>query len=467
MLRNEHMGEGNLGTPLFGRVLAACRSALADAGLLGSRILVAVSGGVDSVCLLHLLTHLGRATDGHVRSVHVDHGLRADSGMDAGFCRRLADELGVPFHLVELEASELRGSGVQARARDLRRGALGSLRERLACDAVALGHHRDDQAETVLFRLLRGTGARGASGMRCWESPYLRPLLDVPKEDLRALAVERGWAFREDPSNATMGFTRNRLRHQVLPVLRSLNPRAGDALVRFARRMAEDDELLSELARRELACCSRREPEGLRLDARRLLELSPALRRRLYLAAWAEVGCDPSCLEARHLETVDELLKPGKLHRQASTPGPGSFARSRGDLWILGPGAFEVAPVDARLPGPGRKEMGSSGEFVWSETATDAPLSGAVCVPPYRPRGELVVRTWKPGDRLENSRKIKVKDILMEGRLPPWRRARALVVGDEEGLFGVLAPGFAWPERGEDSGGAWVEGGCFPAGTGE
>ncbi|MBE0617247.1 MAG: tRNA lysidine(34) synthetase TilS, partial [Proteobacteria bacterium] len=261
---------------------------------------MAFSGGLDSVCLLRVLEELARdriAGGPRLEVAHVDHGLREGSGDDAAFCRRVAEELGLAFHLRRLEPAELvRGAGVQAQARELRRRFLEEIRARRGLGAVALGHHADDQVETVLFRLLRGTGPRGLGGMAEWDPPFLRPLLGVRRADLEALARSRGWVHREDPSNQTDRYARNRLRRNALPALRSVHPGVDAAVLRASRLSREDDACLTDLARSALGGCAAAEPEGLRLAGAALLTLPPAIRRRVFLAAWEAVGCDPASL---------------------------------------------------------------------------------------------------------------------------------------------------------------------------
>ncbi|MHB8767115.1 MAG: tRNA lysidine(34) synthetase TilS, partial [Deferrisomatales bacterium] len=268
------------------------RGALADAGLLDQRLLVALSGGVDSVCLLRLLAAVA---GGGFEVAHVDHGLRPGSGADARFCAELARELGAPFHLLRLEAGVLRGGGgLQAEARQVRRRFFEETRERRGLGAVALGHHADDQVETVLYRLVRGAGPRGLGGMEAWSPPYLRPLLGVRRAELEALAAAQGWSCREDPTNREPRYARNRLRLVVVPALRQVHPGAEQAILRCARLAAEDDRVLSGLARAALAEAGWPEPEGVRVPVAALRALEAPIRRRLFLAAWQAVGCPPA-----------------------------------------------------------------------------------------------------------------------------------------------------------------------------
>lgn len=426
-------------------------------GLAGRGVLAALSGGVDSVCLVRTLAALARRGGVRVEAAHVDHGLRPDSASDARFCAELAGRLGVPFHCRRLDRGDFRkGESVQAEARRLRREALEDLRRERGLDATALGHHADDQAETVLLRLVRGAGPRGVAGMAEWAPPWLRPLLAVRRSEIEAAAAAGGWEHRVDPSNRDPRYLRSRLRHELLPLLRSLNPSVEKALTRFAGLAAADDEVLTTLAEARFRSVSVREPEGWRMPAAALRDLEPALRRRLYLAAWQELGLDPAGLELRHLEAVDALLGPGRSHRVAPTPGPGAFARSYADLWALGPATPRPFEGSVTLARPGRAALPGTGvTAVWGG---EPPAGRAfVALPAAVAPGALTLRSRRPGDRLGDR---KVKDLLMEARLPRWRRDRAAVVeGAGGGVTGVLAAGAAWGgSAAELRGGAvWLE----------
>ncbi len=442
----------NRSKPAAVSTLEAVRQALARAAPRGEGMLVACSGGLDSVCLLRLLVEAGAAVGGPIEIAHVDHGLREGSADDARFCRALAEELGLPFHLGRLDPGDLAGGrGVQAEARELRRRFLEETRARRGLGAMALGHHADDQVETVLFRLLRGTGPRGLAGMAEWDPPLLRPLLRVRRADLEALARSRGWAHREDPTNDTDRYARNRLRRRALPALRAVHPGVDGAVLRLARLAREDDACLSELARSAFGRAAVAEPEGLRFPAGALTGLPVALRRRVYLAAWEALGGDPGVLEARHLEDVESLLGEGRAHRRAPIPGPLAVAASYGALWFLRPGALAPRPLEVRLVRP-EDDRGAGPRWTLSRP------EGLPCVgvPSGRGIAGVTTRTWRPGDRLPSGEggQVKVKDLLMEARLPRWRRARGLVVEDREGALGLRAPGRAW--GGEDGTRGWV-----------
>ncbi len=204
----------------------------------GDRVLLAVSGGVDSVTLMHVLARLGPAHGGLLSVASVDHGLRPEAGAEVALVGEQARALGLPFHPIQLNVAP--GTDVQSRARDARRAAL------LAQGAlvIATGHQRDDQAETVLMALLRGSGAAGLSAMRAVDPPWCRPLLEEPREVIAAWAHAEGLRWAEDPSNP--GSLRGRLR-ALMPQLEALHGGAGEALARSGRLLAREDALLEAL----------------------------------------------------------------------------------------------------------------------------------------------------------------------------------------------------------------------------
>lgn len=420
-------------------------------GLWGRGALVAVSGGLDSTCLARLVAELAPEGLGPVALAHVDHALRPESAEDAAFCRDLAAELGLPFRYRRLDPGSRRGN-LHAWARAERRAFLKREREALGLGCVALAHHADDQAETVLFRLIRGAGPRGLGGMAEWSPPFLRPLLGIWRRDLEGVAVACGWRWREDPSNLSPRFARARLRQEVLPLLEAVRPGAKGALLRSAGLIARDDRVLSGWARDWVERFAVREPEGWRFPVGDLTELPDAVRFRVYLAAWVRVGADPALLDLGHLEAIDRLLGAAGRERWVPVPGPAAVCRCFGDLWFL-PRRPEPRIPTLELAGPGaRAWTGGRCEVVWA--AGPRPEAPAVAVPAGRGAGGVRLRPRLPGDRFERGgRTAKVKDLLMEARIPSWRRDETWVVEDGGGIFGLLGP---WFWAGAEDGPAWI-----------
>ena len=283
------------------------------------RLCCALSGGVDSVVLLDTLDHL-RTRFGYVlEAAHVHHGLSPAADEWRDFCVRLCQQRGIFLHRFEVEVSRDHSGGLEEAARMARHAALA----RVECDWLVLGHHRDDQAETVLFRLLRGAGVRGAAAMAAIEAAAvsgkpgrLRPLLEVDRETILAAARAENLDWVDDASNADPRFTRNDLRHRILPVIEARFPAARLTLARAAAHFREAAALLDELAEADalaarLECA---EGEQGRVFARKvLLSLSPARLTNLFHRELRLRGLMPPSA-ARLAEALRQLRTvPGPL----------------------------------------------------------------------------------------------------------------------------------------------------------
>lgn len=234
-------------------------------------VLAAVSGGADSVALLALLRDCANKGGIRLEAAHFEHGIRGEeSRSDARFVQKLCEEWGIVCHMgacdVPALASE-RHVGLEQAARDARYAFLRRVKTEIGADCIALAHHMDDQAETVLMHLLRGAGLRGASGMAAREGDLYRPLLNVRKSELVAFLRENGIPWCEDSTNAQADTPRNRLRLEALPALEAAYPGAARALCRFAGIASREDDYMSAQTMAFLRAHAERTPVGLRLNA--------------------------------------------------------------------------------------------------------------------------------------------------------------------------------------------------------
>ncbi len=387
----------------------------------GRRVGVAVSGGADSVCLLETLLELAPRWNLRLTVLHLDHGLRGEeSREDARFAARLAARHGLPFELGEAHLAGPAGNGVnlEEAAREARRGFFLEQLGRGAIDRVALGHTRSDQAETVLFRLLRGTGPRGLAAMAPLRADgIVRPLLCVSREEVREHLRARGIAWREDSSNLDPRFARNRIRHQLLPALaREWNPEFEAALARLAAVMRdEEDWWENELGRLAPAFFSGSPPEVI-LDAARLTALHPAAARRLVRRALDTVRAGAPPLGFEHVEQVLELaLRPAGDGRLML---PGADVMRSFDWIRLAPPAPAGAgrpdySVAVRAPGP-VAIPGAGRTLLVEPEEKGQPLPAA-----------LEIRNWRPGDAYQPTGRrepVKLKTLFQEARIPLWER---------------------------------------------
>lgn len=302
-------------------------------------VLVAVSGGPDSVALLRLLLEIRRPGPGAVIAAHFNHRLRgAEADQDETFVGQLCRELEVPCHVGHPDA-ELRaqstGQGLEATARTARYRFFRETADRLGARFLATGHTADDQAETILHHVLRGTGVAGLAGMRplrrlSYATTLVRPMLGIRRDAVLDYLHSRGQPYRVDPSNESRQFTRNRIRHELLPQLvEKFNPNAVEALLRLGRLAAEVDEAIVHwvegLAQRHLKFSERRPPNDtptcIEIDMTALQGQPRHVVRELILRGWKEAGWPR---QAMGYAKWDELAEMGlaAASRSASAPGP-------------------------------------------------------------------------------------------------------------------------------------------------
>jgi tRNA(Ile)-lysidine synthase len=290
-------------------------------------VVVGVSGGADSVCLLHVLVGLQERLDISLHVAHLNHRLRgAESDGDARYVSRLAKRLGVPATIegrdVKAYQAERRLS-LEDAARQMRYRFFSEVVERVEASRVAVGHTADDQAETILMHLVRGAGPTGLLGMRpltVWTSPgvagltVIRPLLGVSREETRACCRQHRLVPREDSTNTSLSPFRNRIRQELVPLLQAYNPRIGDALVRTSDTLAAELAFLEECVSAVWPELAAQEDGAIVLDRDPVVSLHPAVQRHLLRRVAREVLGDLEDIEWKHIEQMRDglTLRKGK-----------------------------------------------------------------------------------------------------------------------------------------------------------
>lgn len=377
------------------------------------RLRVGFSGGLDSSVLLHLLAGLRPGLGFELSAIHVHHGLQAAATDWAAHCCAFGDGLGVPVSVTRVSLDPADARGLEAAARDARRGALMVP----GADVLALAHHADDQAETVLFRALRGAGVRGAAGMRvivAGEPTIWRPLLDVPRQVLLDYARNHQLRWVDDPSNGDVRFSRNFLRHQILPPLQTRFPGARGSLLRLGRLSAEASDLLDDLADGDLATLA--QGNGGRFGRPASLGLSPARLRNVLRRVLARSGVDmPE--EVRLVELERQFRASGAEAGWRGVMGAAAVCVYRQEWWLEPGGPF---PVPERRRWQGEHVIDWGGGQVkflraQGEGMALVALTGQVCELRRREGGErLRLRAESPSRSL--------KQLFQEAAVPPWWR---------------------------------------------
>lgn len=399
-----------------------------------SRYVIAFSGGLDSTVLLHALASLQAEENVPLLAIHVDHGLQEDSGAWSEHCEAIAEKLGIDYLCRSVTVQLESGKGPEASARDARYTALHA--ELGPGDWLISAHHREDQAETLLLNLIRGSGPMGIAGIgairRFGPGWLVRPLLETGRDEMLEYAEREGLRWLEDPSNVDRRFDRNFLRHDILPRLKSRWSDISARLQRSAGHAAEASQLLANLAEIDLVSLGGR-PDRLPIDG--LLNLSAARQRNLLRYALRDLGL--STPTAMQLSRVINEVIPARQDAQPLVTWPGAAVRRyRNGLYLLpeklieSPAVIEVSSDDMPL-GPGLGVL----QFVRgaSRGLSEGLLSGDIQVR-FRRGGE----EFQP---LGQSHTRKLKKLLQEEGVVPWMRDRLPLVyaGDE-----LVAVGDLW-----------------------
>ncbi len=378
-----------------------------DASLPARRILCALSGGMDSVCMTH---YLCSQPDLEIAAAHFSHGIRPeDAEKEYELCKRLCESLGIKLYHESGDSPECaaqKGIGLEEAARELRYDFLKRAAKEFGADRIATAHHARDNAETLIFNLIRGTGSMGC-GIPRDDVLLWRPLLSWPREKIERYIEEHSLEYAQDPTNAVADAARNRIRLELLPLLEAIHPGAVENLARSAETVRADGEFIEELAREQLEKGSYYE-DGCRFPAALFLELPGVLSGRLFRLAFSRCGGGLKNLGQVHFQAFIELCRAPNPSARIDLPDGFSAMREYDDV-IIARSLPESSPLPAKL---------GEGSTVWGEwiiTVLDAPAPGAIAAPD----GKLTVRARLEGDRVCGK---NLKQLMIDRKIP--RRER-------------------------------------------
>jgi len=417
------------------------------------KLVVAVSGGADSVCLLHILVNLKEKLKIRLHIAHLDHQLRgAESSADAEYVADLARKLGLP---ATIERREVKGYQKQKRlsleeaAREVRYRFLADVAGATGAKRVAVGHTRDDHIETILMHLIRGAGTRGMRGLQPateWPSKdgrliVIRPLLEISHRETEDYCRRHRLAPRLDASNLSLSPLRNRIRRQLLPLLQGYNPAIDEALLRTGRIAGDDIDFLDRETARRWDKIARKDGEAVILDRPKFDRLPPTLKRYLLRASAERLLGSAKDIEMRHIEEMMALLgRPAG--KKLSLPGNLSFATGY-DNYILTTDLATLSPLpelegEARLNIPGQTRISgwrveaaiTKQEKVTEKDDFTAHLDLA------KTGDNLTVRARRRGDKFQPlglPQPKKLGEFMIDARIPQnWRQHIPIVCSPEQ-----------------------------------
>ena len=423
----------------------------------GKKLLVAVSGGPDSVCLLHTLWSLHKELGIELYVAHLNHLLRgAESDGDAAYVKALARKLGIPLTVASRDVKAYRAShhlSLEEAARELRYAFLAETAVKIGAQKVAVGHTSDDHVETILMHLLRGSGTRGLRGLlpsskyKGSDLTIIRPLLDISRKETAAYCAKRRLQPRTDSSNASKALFRNRIRLELLPLLRRYNPQVGEALKRAARLAADDFDFVEKEAALAADDIMRREGNAVVFDKKVFLGLPLALQRSLIRRALDFLLGELKDIEARHVEDIlSALRKPAG--RVIKLPAGLNFTIEY-DKYLLAPAESSVCPfppidkeIALKIPGktrvPGGEIVASLYENDGAKVEESDRYTG--CFDFVKTGKTLMLRRRAPGDRFQPLGLAALKKLnafMIDARIPRSWRERIPVIASPEQVIWV------------------------------
>ena len=406
------------------------------------RLLVAVSGGVDSVVLLSVLNRVAKALNVFLHVAHLDHQIRPESADDAAFVRNLCLQWNVPCHTASHDVPVLAAQSklsLEMAGRQARREFLQRIAGQVNADYIVLAHHRDDQAETFMLRLVRGSGQSGLASMHIHQGVWWRPWLNCSREQIVEFAHQHKLSWVEDKSNNDPAFLRNRLRTQIIPKLRDINPRFDSRIADLTQQIQLEENYWQEQVSQRFNDLIVSQNDGLRMSRTVLLSIHPALRMRMLREALRQIRSDLQRIEAVHLQAIEGLLTSRRSQGQLDLPECW-VARRYEELWFRDVAPTLSEPFDLPLPIPGEIEL-PDGRVMRSSIQTEQEgESSKVAEFSFAELPQLLrVRSLRTGDRFEPQGMVghkRLKRLFIDSQVELERRLRVpLLVSGEQILW--------------------------------
>ncbi len=418
----------------------------------GGRVLLALSGGRDSMALLHALLALQEPFGFTLCAAHYNHRLRGEeAARDAAFAEKVCRDLGIPFLAGQgdvKQAAAQTGRGIEETARDMRYAFLEEAAAQLGAERIATAHHADDNVETMLLHLTRGTGLRGLGGIAPVRGKLIRPLLTTARAAVEAYVAKGQIPFVEDGTNQDTNLTRNRLRHEILPLLREINPQLTTAVTATIRGLREDEAFLEAQAMTAFRAAKRAE-DGLVIEVKTLAGLPRAVALRVLRRMLAEIEAPP--VGAVHLATVLVIANGQDPAAAVHLPGGVLVQRVYGDLLIAWDHLNEPLPPLEPLEITQMEGSFSCGDWTLRLRPclcpSDAAAQKTMCyLSQAAIKLPMQLRARQTGDYLSLPGRCgkTLKKLMIEEKIPRRDRECVPVLADEAGLIAVAGLG---PER--------------------
>lgn len=412
----------------------------------GMKLLTGFSGGADSTALLQILWEYGQAHGIKVQAVHVNHGLRGtEAERDQEFCEKFCREKGIPFWAVRADVPSVaaeEGISTEEAGRKVRYAVFEQYLADGRADRVALAHHQNDQAETMLFHLMRGTGLRGLRGMEPVRMPYIRPFLCVTRQEIENFLRAEGISWVEDTTNRELLYTRNQIRHQLLAPMEQIRPGSAARMAGTAEQLLEIEDYMEQELKRVWRQCVREKDGAFGIELEAFSLLHPAMKKLLVMRCLERLLGSRRNLETIHTEQVCALAQ-GRRGSRLTLPD-NVFAVLTYQELVLKRGYGEKISEEPVYCGDDGEYLYMGARFRFSlenrEKNEEIPVNRYTKWFDYdKIRHDIVLRTRRPGDYLELAGGVhkKLKDYLIDCKIPREERDRCILLADGSHIIWV------------------------------
>ena len=417
----------------------------------GDKIVLGLSGGPDSVCLLHILNRLKEVLDIEVYAAHLNHQIRGiEAQKDALYISKLCDELGVTYFIKSINVPEYckeNKLSLEEGARKLRYEMFYEIKEKLNADKIAIAHNMNDQAETVLMRMMRGTGLQGLKGIDyIRDGVIIRPILEIERAEIEAYCEEYKLNPRIDSTNLESIYTRNKIRLELIPFMRdNFNSNIIESIVRMSNSLKSDNEFIEEEALRKFREVSCITSDSVSINLDKYISLHKSLKSRIIRHGIKYVLGDTNFIDQKHIEEVIEFEKEDKIDKKLVLPrGLFVYRQKNKLLFTTKEIIIEDIQFNYKIPTNGYVKINEANIIIETETMPikkynslkgDKSSKWFDC---NKIKGGIVVRSRKSGDKIKLSMgSKKLKELFIDLKIPKEERCRIPIVHDDNGIICV------------------------------
>lgn len=415
----------------------------------GDSIIVGLSGGPDSVCLLHVLSGLRESMGIKVYAAHLNHQIRGiEAHRDALYVSELCRKEDIPCFIKSVDVPSYcrdNGYSLEEGARKVRYDMFFEIKKNIGANKIAIGHNMNDQAETVLMRLMRGTGLQGLRGIEYTrEDGIIRPLLDVERSEIEAYCEEHSLDPKIDKTNLESIYSRNRIRLELIPYMKEhFNPGVIESVVRMSNSLKNDGDYIDSEAEKIYRDISEKTNDGIEISVPECTELHQAILSRVIRYSIRDVLGDTNFVDMKHIYDVEELFEDSKNNKMLNLPR-GLFVYRKDDVVIFTMNEIKYEDVEYshNIPKNGFVKVKETGLIIETKQMSMSRFKGmkkdpeSICVDADKIEGEIKVRNRQAGDKIKlKAGSKKLKDLFIDLKIPREMRSRIPVIEDENGII--------------------------------